>query len=219
MARLRPAVHLMRRVVQLLAGLAVMGIAITAMKRSRLGLSPWDVFHDGVARHTGLDLGLVGIAVGVPILFLWFPLHERPGVGTVTNVFVVGWVVHGLLPRTSPATAPAARAGLLAMGIGLFALGQGLYLSAGLGPGPRDGLMTGLHTRLGWSIRSARTIIETAALIGGVALGGTAGIGTVAFAFAIGPMVQVMLRWFGFGGAGMPELGGEPVDAIGLAGE
>jgi uncharacterized membrane protein YczE len=140
-------------------------------------------------------------------------------VGTVANVFVVGSVVHRLLPHTSPAGPAPARLGLLVAGIALFALGQGLYLSVELGPGPRDGLMTGLNHRFGWSIRGARTLVEAIALVGGIALGGSFGVATVAFAVLIGPMVQVTLRWFGFPMSHLPELGDHPADAVGLSGE
>jgi uncharacterized membrane protein YczE len=194
-------------------------VAITALKRSLLGLGPWDVLHDGIGRHTGVDLGIVGIVVGIPILLLWLPLHERPGIGTVANVFVIGWVVHVLLPHTSPVGAPATKVALMVAGLAAFAVGQGLYLAADLGPGPRDGLMTGLNRRLGWSIRLSRTVVETGALVAGFALGGAVGVGTVVFALAIGPMVQVTLRWFGFRAVTLPELGAEPADAIGLTGE
>jgi uncharacterized membrane protein YczE len=219
MDRLRPPMKVARRLAQLITGLVIMGASVTALKRSRLGLGPWDVLHDGIARHTPVDLGVVAILVGIPILLLWFPLHERPGVGTITNVLLVGWVVHQLLPHTSPAGSLTARIALMIVSLATFALGQGLYLAAGLGPGPRDGLMTGLNRRFGWSIRRARTVVEAGALVAGFALGGTVGVGTVIFAFAIGPMVQVTLRWFGFRTAGMPELGDEPADAIGLTGE
>ena len=219
MSRLAPAVHLAARLLQLMVGLVVMGLAVTALKRSVLGLGPWDVFHDGVSHHTGIDLGLVGILVGIPILLLWLPLHQRPGVGTIANVFVIGWVVHLLLPHTSPAGTTTTKIALMAAGICLFALGQGLYLSARLGPGPRDGLMTGLNRQFGWSIRRSRTLVEASALVAGFALGGTVGVGTVIFALAIGPMVQVTLRWFGFGTASLPELGADTTEAIGLSGE
>jgi uncharacterized membrane protein YczE len=219
MANGRAVLAMGRRLAQLMTGLILMGVAVTALKQSRLGLGPWDVFHDGIARHTGIDLGVVGIVVGIPILLLWWPLHQRPGAGTVANLFVVGSVVHRLLPHTSPAGAEAARIGFMVAGIGLFALGQGLYLSVELGPGPRDGLMTGLNHRFGWSIRGSRTLIEAAALAGGIALGGSFGVATVLFAVTIGPTVQVTLRWFGFSTRDVPGLGDQPADAVGLTGE
>jgi uncharacterized membrane protein YczE len=188
-----------------------MGIAVTLLKRSQLGLSPWDVFHDGVARHLGVDLGIVSIVAGVPLLLLWWPLRQWPGVGTFLNVILVGAVVHRLLPHLGAAHGVVAHALFTVAGLGLFALGQGLYLSTELGPGPRDGLMTGLNRRFGWSIRLVRTGIETAALLVGIALGGSFGIGTIVFALAIGPMVQVTLGWFGY----QARL----VDVLGLSGE
>ena len=214
-----PALRYARRLVQLVAGLVVMGVAVTVLKRSQLGLSPWDVFHDGIARHTGVDLGIVSIVTGIPLLILWWPLRQRPGVGTILNVVLVGGVVHRLLPHLSPAHTVAAQVGMMALGLALFALGQGLYLSTDLGPGPRDGLMTGLNRQYGWSIRLARTVVETVALVLGIALGGSFGVGTVVFALAIGPMVQVALRLFGYGGGALDVVGREAAEAIGLSGE
>jgi uncharacterized membrane protein YczE len=193
-----PGSRLARRLIQLGVGLVVMGVGVTALKRSQLGLSPWDALHDGIGRHTGVDLGIISILVGIPILVLWVPLRQRPGPGTVANVLLVGWVAHALLPHWSPARSGPAQVGLLALGLALFALGQGLYLSADLGPGPRDGLMTGLSRRFGWSIRVARTAVEATALLIAVGLGGSLGLGTVIFAATMGPMVQVTMRWFGF---------------------
>lgn len=194
-----------------------MAPGIVALKRSGLGLGPWDVLHDGLARHSTLDLGTIGILVGIPIVALWWPLRERPGVGTIANLVLVGTFIHLLLPHTSPVDAWPARVALMVGGIAVFAVGQGMYIAAGLGAGPRDGLMTGLHRRYGWSIRVARTTIEVIALVAGLALGGAFGVATFVFAVGIGPMVQVTLRWFGF--ATTPELGEQPADAVGLAGE
>jgi uncharacterized membrane protein YczE len=207
------------RLLQLVVGLAIMGLAVTLLKRSQLGLAPWDVFHDGVAGHTGVDLGIISILTGVPILLLWWPLRQWPGIGTIANVVLVGGVVHRLLPHVSPARTVPAQLGLMIVGLALFALGQGLYLATNLGPGPRDGLMTGLNRRLGWSIRGARTAVEAVALVLGALLGGSVGVGTVIFAFGIGPMVQVTLRWFGYRARGLDVIGGEPADALGLSGE
>jgi uncharacterized membrane protein YczE len=205
------------RVAQLIAGLAVMAPGIVALKRSGLGLGPWDVLHDGLASHSGIDLGTVGILVGVPIVALWWPLRQRPGLGTIANLLLVGTFIHLLLPRTNAAHAPALRVGLMVGGTVVFALGQGIYLAAGLGAGPRDGLMTGLNRRYGWSIRLARTIVELTALAFGLALGGSFGVGTFAFALGLGPMVQVALRWFG--SPAVSEVGDEPAGAVGLSGE
>jgi len=196
-----------------------MGAAVTALKRSQLGLGPWDVLNDGIARHSPLDLGLIGILSGLPILVFWWPLRQRPGVGTVANVLLIGFVVHRLLPHTSPATDWPTRTGLLILGLVTFALGQGLYLGAGLGAGPRDGLMTGLNARLGWSIRAARTFLESTALVGGALLGGSIGVGTIVFALGIGPMVQVTMRWFGYPFDSQALVGHRAAEAIGLAGD
>jgi uncharacterized membrane protein YczE len=215
----RPIVALLSRMAQLLVGLVLMGVAVTALKRSALGLGPWDVLHDGIARHTGVDLGVVGIVVGLAVLVLWWPLRLRPGIGTLANVLLVGFVVHRLLPHTSTAHTWPAKLGLMAFGLAVFAIGQGVYLACGLGAGPRDGLMIGFNARFGWSIRLSRTLLETAALIAGIAMGGSFGIGTVIFAFGIGPMVQVTLRWFHFPARTDRIVGSMPAEAVGLAGE
>lgn len=215
----RTGVTVWRRVAQLLVGLVVMGIGIAALKQSRLGLGPWDVLHDGIATRTGIDLGTVGILVGIPIVALWWPLRQRPGIGTLCNLVLIGVAIRVALEHSSPAHGALPRALLLALGLALVALGSGLYLGVELGPGPRDGVMTGLHHRLGWSIRLARTLIELTALAAGIAMGGDAGIGTVLYALGIGPMVQVTMRWFGFGRASSDAIGATPGDAVGLAGE
>lgn len=204
------------RLAMVLVGFAVMGTGIVMLKQSELGLGPWDVLHDGIGSRLGVDLGIVGVALGVPILLLWWPLRLRPNIGTVLNVVCIGLVIHFELPHTDPASATWLRVALLVGGLALFAVGQGLYLAPDLGAGPRDGLMTGLHHRFGVSIRAARTGIEVGALVLGIALGGTAGIGTVVFALAIGPMVQLTLGWFGWTSSVAAE---ELADPIGLSGE
>lgn len=203
------------RLAMVLAGFAVMGTGIVALKRSELGLGPWDVLHDGIGSRLDVDLGIVGIALGVPILLLWLPLRLRPNIGTVLNVVCIGLVIHFELPHTTPASAPWLQVSLLVLGIALFAVGQGLYLAPDLGAGPRDGLMTGLHHRFGLSIRAARTAIEVAALALGVLLGGTAGVGTLAFAVAIGPLVQLTMRWFGWRSSAAAEALADPVGVSG----
>jgi uncharacterized membrane protein YczE len=168
------------------------GVSLALMVQARLGLGPWDVLHQGLARRLGWPIGDVTIVVGALVLLAWIPLRQRPGLGTVSNVVLVGLSVDvalGLLPSPH---AMAARAGLLVAGILLNAVASGLYLGAGLGPGPRDGLMTGLAAH-GISVRVARTVIEVAVLLLGIALGGTVGIGTLAYAVAIGPLVQAAL--------------------------
>ncbi len=198
------------------------GIGVAMMAASGLGLGPWEVLHQGIANRTGLALGTVSVLVGIPVLALWWPLGERPGIGTVLNIAIIGPCTNlalPLLPR--PDTAPAQLA-LSAVGVMVIGLGSGLYLAADLGAGPRDGLMTGIHRRFGWSIRRARTAIEVAALVVGFALGGTVGIGTLLFAFGIGPIVQVLLPVFDPGGRigrqRRPELADE-LEAPGTVGE
>ncbi len=188
--RFRPA----RRLTQLYAGLVLYGVSMALMIRSGLGLDPWDVFHQGVSERTGLSFGTVTIAVGALVLLLWIPLRQRPGLGTVSNVVVIGLVVDATLPLL-PADLPLpVRAALLAGGIVANGAATGLYLGARLGPGPRDGLMTGFVARRpGFSIRLVRTTIEVAVLALGWLLGGTVGVGTVAYALAIGPLTQFFL--------------------------
>lgn len=186
-----------RRLTQLYAGLVLYGVSMALMIRSGLGLNPWDVFHQGLARGTGLSFGTVTIAVGALVLLLWIPLRQRPGLGTVSNVVVIGLVVDAAL-AVLPAGGPlAVRIGLLVAGIVGNGAATGLYIGARLGPGPRDGLMTGLVARRpGWSIRVVRTGIEVAVLAVGWLLGGTVGVGTVAYALAIGPLTQLFLARF-----------------------
>ncbi|MFI5484482.1 YitT family protein [Micromonospora echinaurantiaca] len=186
-----------RRLTQLYAGLVLYGVSMALMIRSGLGLNPWDVFHQGLARGTGLSFGTVTIAVGALVLLLWIPLRQRPGLGTVSNVVVIGLVVDATL-AVLPAGGPlAVRIGLLVAGIVGNGAATGLYIGARLGPGPRDGLMTGLVARRpGWSIRVVRTGIEVTVLAVGWLLGGTVGVGTVAYALAIGPLTQLFLPRF-----------------------
>jgi uncharacterized membrane protein YczE len=180
----------------LLAGLVLFGVGIGLMAQAGMGLGPWEVFHQGIARLTGLQLGTVSILVGIPVLAAWWPLGERPGVGTILNIALIGTatnVAMGLIPAAQGL--PVQLAMMLA-GVATIAVGSGLYLASDLGPGPRDGLMTGLHLRFGWSIRRARTGIELGVLVLGFLLGGTIGLGTIVFALGIGPAVQVALRVF-----------------------
>jgi uncharacterized membrane protein YczE len=183
------------RVTRLLVGLALYGLSIALLLRSELGLDPWDVFHQGVALRTGTAIGGVVIATSVVVLLAWIPLRQRPGVGTLANVLLVGVFVEvalALLPRTEHL---GLRVLLLVTGIVLNAVATGLYLSAGLGPGARDGLMTGLAAR-GIPIRRARTAIEVVVLGVGWLLGGTVGIGTVLYALSIGPLAHVFIPLF-----------------------
>jgi uncharacterized membrane protein YczE len=186
-----------RRLVQLFAGLVLYGVSMALMVESRLGLDPWDVFHQGLSKVTGLSFGLVVILTGIPVLMIWIPLRQRPGFGTLANLIVVGLAVDWALDLLPPGTNWAARVGYLAGGILLNAVATGLYIGSRFGPGPRDGLMTGLVGRFPkLSIRLVRTSIELTVLSAGFLLGGTVGIGTVAYALGIGPLVQVFLRLF-----------------------
>jgi uncharacterized membrane protein YczE len=179
----------------LLCGLALYGLSLSLLVHADLGLAPWDVFHQGVARVSGLSLGTVIVATSFVVLLLWIPLRERPGVGTIANAVLVGVgvdVFSALLPDVDHL---ATRLGLLAAGVLLNGVATGLYIGAGLGPGPRDGLMTGIARR-GHPIRVVRTSLELLVVIAGIALGGSFGLGTFAYALGIGPLVHVMLPWF-----------------------
>lgn len=195
--------YLTRRLVQLYAGLVLYGVSMAMQLRATLGLDPWDVLHQGITERTPLSFGTVTIAVGAAVLLLWIPLRQRPGLGTVSNVAVIGLVVDGTLWLMPEPTTLSVRIPLLVAAIVLNGAATGLYISARFGPGPRDGLMTGLHRRTGWSIRLVRTGIEVAVLATGFLLGGTVGVGTVLYALAIGPLSQFFLRLFA-----IPEPGG-----------
>jgi uncharacterized membrane protein YczE len=180
----------------LILGLVVFGIGIALMAQAGIGLGPREAFHQGISFRTGIPLGTVSIVVGVPILALWWPLGERPGIGTLINVVLIGLATNAGIALIPAQHAVPAQLAMMLAGVVVIGLGSGLYLGADLGPGPRDGLMTGLHHRYGWSIRRSRTAIEVTVLVVAWLLGGTIGIGTIAFAFGIGPIVQVMLRIF-----------------------
>ncbi len=187
---------ILRRIPGLLLGLVVFGFGIALMARAGLGLGPWEAFHQGIQFRTGVPMGTISILLGIPILALWWPLGERPGIGTLINVLLIGTATNAgnaLLPTQ---VEPILQLLQMLAGVLVIGLGSGLYLAADLGPGPRDGLMVGVHHRFGWSIRRSRTAIELVVLVAGSALGGTIGVGTVVFAFGIGPVVQVMLGIF-----------------------
>lgn len=182
----------------LVVGLITFGAGIAMMVNADMGLGPWEALHQGIANQTGLAIGTVSVLLGIPIVALWWPLGERPGIGTVFNVLLIGTATNvaiDLLP-VPPSDAVAVRVVMMLAGVVVIAIGSGIYLSTDLGPGPRDGLMTGLHHRFGWSIRRARTAVEVTVLVIGWALGGTVGLGTLVFAFGIGPLVQVTLGIF-----------------------
>ncbi len=170
-------------------GLALFGTGITLVIAADLGLAPWDVFHQGLSRRTGIPIGTVIILVGMALMVLWLPLRERPGWGTILNALEIGMVVNLLEPRLGTFDAPLARIAALVGGVAVVGLGSGLYIGSGLGSGPRDGLMTGL-ARLGWSLGRARTLIEVTVFAAGWALGGSVGLGTLVFALGIGPLVH-----------------------------
>ncbi|GAA2737043.1 hypothetical protein [Streptomyces nogalater] len=191
-----PGRRLGRRLVQLYAGLVLYGVSSALLVAAGLGLEPWNVLHQGLAGLTGLGIGVLSIIVGAAVLLLWIPLRQRPGLGTVSNVFVVGLAMDGTLAVLPDVHSLALRVPLLVAGIVLNGMATGLYISARFGPGPRDGLMTGLHRRTGRSIRLMRTAVEVAVVVTGFALGGTIGVGTVLYAVSIGPLAQVFLRAF-----------------------
>jgi uncharacterized membrane protein YczE len=180
----------------LITGLLLFGLGVAFMAEARMGLGPWEVFHQGIAAQTGLQLGTVSILLGLPILAAWYPLGERPGVGTVLNIVVIGSATNIALGVIPPIDGQPIQLLTMLLGVVTIAAGSGLYLASDLGPGPRDGLMTGLHLRFGLSIRRARTTVEVVVLCLGFVAGGTIGIGTVVFALGIGPLVQLMLRVF-----------------------
>ncbi len=182
-----------RRLAQLYAGLVLYGASMALQIRAGLGLDPWDVFHQGVADRAGLTFGTVVIITGAAVLLAWVPLRQRPGIGTISNVLVIGVTVDVSLALVPAAGSSAAALVMLLAGIGLNGVASGAYIGAGLGPGPRDGLMTGLVRRTGGSVRVVRTTIEVAVLVVGAALGGTVGLGTVLYAVSIGPLVHVLL--------------------------
>ena len=181
-----------KRLLALFSGLLLFGLSIALLVASGLGLDSWDVFHQGLARRTGLGLGTIVIAVGVVVLLLWIPLRERPGFGTVSNAIVVGLALDAALLVLPEPESRVPQILFMMSGIFLNAVATSLYIGAGLGPGPRDGLMTGLARR-GFSIRLVRTGIEVAVLLAGWLLGGTVGIGTVLYAISIGPLVHYLL--------------------------
>ena len=200
------------RLLRCVTGLAFFGIGIAFFVKSTLGVPPWDVFHSGVSKHTGLGLGTVLIIVAFFVLLLWIPLRLRPGIGTILNAVEIGLVenlAQDLLPDTSNI---AVRIAFMAAGMLCIAAGSGFYIGAELGSGPRDGLMLGLNKRFGISVRLARTVVEVSVMIIGILLGGKIGIGTFVFAFGIGPLVQIMLKVFRMSNAQVAAAEGEAIE-------
>ncbi|MFF7730044.1 YitT family protein [Streptomyces sp. NPDC008001] len=206
---------LARRLLQLYTGLALYGASGALQLRAGLGLAPWDVLNQGVARHTGISIGAASIAIGALVLLLWIPLRQRPGLGTVSNVLVIGLAMDATLSVAPDPRSLWIRIPLLGFSVVLCAVATGLYISARFGPGPRDGLMTGLHRRTGRSVRLVRTCIEVAVLVTGFVLGGSVGAGTVFYALAIGPLSQFFLRLFALPEQAVPAAAAAPVAPAG----
>ncbi|MER0444490.1 hypothetical protein ABR738_07865 [Streptomyces sp. Edi4] len=188
--------HLPRRLLSLYVGLALYGISSGLLVRAGLGLQPWGVLNQGIARHACLSIGEASIIVGALVLLLWIPLRERPGLGTVSNVFAIGVFMDGTLAVVPDVRGLLAQVPLAAAAIVCNGAATGLYISARFGPGPRDGLMTGLHRVTGRSVRLVRTSLEVAVVATGFLLGGSLGVGTALYALAIGPLAQFFLRVF-----------------------
>jgi uncharacterized membrane protein YczE len=182
-----------RRVTQLLVGLFLYGAGCALTIEAGLGVDPWTVFAQGLSLHTGIGIGWITNILGFFVLLLWIPLRQKPGVGTIANILLVGTSMQATLWLVPPAAGLLPQIALLLGGILLVALASGLYIGARFGPGPRDGLMTGMNSRLGWPIWLCRALVELTVLLVGWLLGGTVGIGTVLFALLIGPLVHVAL--------------------------
>ncbi|GAB3271822.1 hypothetical protein B5M43_007705 [Microbacterium sp. MEC084] len=189
-----PPRSLARRIVQLLVGLPLYGVGVALTVEAGVGLDPWTVLAEGLSVRTGIGIGWVTILIGALVLLAWIPLRERPGMGTILNILIVGAALQVTLDLMPPIDALGWRIAALFGGIALVGLASGLYIGARFGAGPRDGLMTGLHRRAGWPVWRARATVELTVLALGWLLGGTVGWGTVAFAVLIGPCVDVALR-------------------------
>jgi uncharacterized membrane protein YczE len=187
-------VKALRRTAALLIGLTLYGVSMALMVRAALGLDPWDVLHQGLSLRAGWTIGLASAIVGVIVLLAWIPLRNRPGIGTIANVFVIAVSVDGALALLPTPHALWLRVTMMIGAVVLNAFATVLYIGAGLGPGPRDGLMTGLVARTGLSVRLVRTTIEVTVLTTGWLLGGSVGIGTVVYALGVGPLIQLFLR-------------------------
>lgn len=194
-AQLR-AGRLPRRLAQLLAGLVLYGVSLALMVRGTLGLAPWDVLHSGVIGYLPITLGQAVIVMSFVVLVAWVPLREKPGIGTILNALLVGSSADLTLALLDAPDGPLVRSALMLGGVALCGLASAMYIGAQLGRGPRDGLMTGLARRTGRSLRLVRTLLEVLVVVLGLLLGGVAGLGTLAYALAIGPLTQLMLPWW-----------------------
>lgn len=205
--------RLPRRLVQLYVGLVLFGASVGLMLEAELGVAPWDVFHQGLASHAPLSVGVITILVSAVVLLLWIPLRQRPGVGTLSNAVVVGLVMDVTLNLIPEVDQLGVRISLLLGGIVANGIATGLYIGAALGPGPRDGLMTGIAKR-GPSLRLARTSIEIVVLATGWVLGGTVGVGTVLYALGIGPLAQIFIPRFSLEEVPVPRGAEQPAPAL-----
>jgi uncharacterized membrane protein YczE len=178
---------------RLLVGLVLYGVAEGLMVLAHVGVGPWTVFATGLAERTGAGVGWLTNVIGVAVLLLWIPLRQKPGIGTVLNVLLVGTAIEATVDLLPAPDHLALRVPLFAAGLVLLAVASGVYIGAGLGPGPRDGLMTGLHARTGRPLWLCRAVVEVSVLVVGWLLGGNVGVGTVVFAFGIGPLVGFVL--------------------------
>jgi uncharacterized membrane protein YczE len=187
---------MLRRLILLYVGLVLYGLSSAMMVRAGLGLDPWNALHEGISLRLNVSFGTVIIGVGALLMLLWIPLRQRPGIGTISNVVLIGLAADAALMCLPQPASLAVRVGMLIAAIILNGIASGMYIGAGLGPGPRDGLMTGLAARSGWSIRLTRTGIEISVLVLGWLLGGTIGLGTIFYALAIGVIIDVTLPMF-----------------------
>jgi uncharacterized membrane protein YczE len=194
-----PRDHRLLRFTQLFAGLVLYGVSSSLLVIGGHGLVPWDVLHQGLERQTGIAIGTWSIIVGALVLLIWVPVGERPGLGTLANVVLVGGSIDVVLWLVPAAHGPVLRWGCCLVGVLVNGIATGMYIGAGLGPGPRDGLMTGLARRTGRSIRLVRTVIEMIVLVLGWILGGTVGIGTLIYLLAIGPLAHIFVPFFARG--------------------
>ena len=199
---------LLKRLTPLLIGFVIWGLAVALQVRADLGLSPWDVFHQGLGNHLGIGIGWAGVVTSVGVLLLWIPLKMKPGIGTVLNALVIGPSAEFFLTILDAPENIVLRWAYMLGGILLMGIGSALYLPARLGTGPRDGVMVGLNKKFEFSIRLSRTIVEVLALITGYLLGGTVGLGTLVIAVGLGPTVQTCLharRWLVERLTGVPQ--------------
>jgi uncharacterized membrane protein YczE len=193
---MRTAPLQVRRISQLMVGLVLYGVGVAVVVVAGLGVDPWTVLAEGLALRTGIGLGWITNIIGLVVLALWIPLRQKPGIGTIANILVVGTALQFALPLVPAPENFLQSAVLLVGGVALVGIAGGLYIGARFGPGPRDGLMTGISARWGWPLWAARTAVEVTVLAIGWALGGTVGVGTLVYALAIGPASHAALRLF-----------------------